>query len=294
MVTRIEIAVKPGQRDGRGEDVASTVRGFLGIPVGRVRTRDVYRIDAELGADEAARILHEFVRPDPADGRSGTPRGRPVRRRGDRRVQAGRHRPGGQERAGSPSRTRSGRTLGRRRRRLHLAPLYLLDGRRARRRPNGSPWELLANPVIQTVAIQTYARVAGLAARPVGPAGGRARATAGSRRSTSPGSDDDAGERSAAKRLLALSLAEMRAIRDHFAAAAGRPAPRRARVSAPPPTDVELECLAQTWSEHCKHKIFNATITYRRAGPARGGRSARCSRPTSAGHDGGGPVGPRA
>jgi phosphoribosylformylglycinamidine synthase II len=27
-------------------------------------------------------------------------------------------------------------------------------------------------------------------------------------------------------------------------------------------TDVELECLAQTWSEHCKHKIFNARVTY--------------------------------
>jgi phosphoribosylformylglycinamidine synthase len=25
---------------------------------------------------------------------------------------------------------------------------------------------------------------------------------------------------------------------------------------------VELECLAQTWSEHCKHKIFNARIQY--------------------------------
>ena len=27
-------------------------------------------------------------------------------------------------------------------------------------------------------------------------------------------------------------------------------------------TDVELECLAQTWSEHCKHKIFNSPIVY--------------------------------
>ena len=27
-------------------------------------------------------------------------------------------------------------------------------------------------------------------------------------------------------------------------------------------TDVELECLAQTWSEHCKHKIFNSRINY--------------------------------
>jgi len=28
------------------------------------------------------------------------------------------------------------------------------------------------------------------------------------------------------------------------------------------PTDVEMEVLAQTWSEHCKHKIFNSEITY--------------------------------
>ncbi|MBM3229109.1 phosphoribosylformylglycinamidine synthase, partial [Candidatus Parvarchaeota archaeon] len=28
------------------------------------------------------------------------------------------------------------------------------------------------------------------------------------------------------------------------------------------PTDAELECIAQTWSEHCKHKIFNAKIRY--------------------------------
>ena len=27
-------------------------------------------------------------------------------------------------------------------------------------------------------------------------------------------------------------------------------------------TDVELECLAQTWSEHCKHKTFNSAIEY--------------------------------
>jgi len=31
-------------------------------------------------------------------------------------------------------------------------------------------------------------------------------------------------------------------------------------------TDVELEALAQTWSEHCKHKIFNADILYEEDG----------------------------
>ena len=28
------------------------------------------------------------------------------------------------------------------------------------------------------------------------------------------------------------------------------------------PTDVELEVIAQTWSEHCKHRIFGATIEH--------------------------------
>ncbi len=32
------------------------------------------------------------------------------------------------------------------------------------------------------------------------------------------------------------------------------------------PTDVEIEMLAQTWSEHCKHKIFAATFDYQEEG----------------------------
>src|SRR6478672_9137506 len=28
------------------------------------------------------------------------------------------------------------------------------------------------------------------------------------------------------------------------------------------PTDVELEVIAQTWSEHCKHRIFGAQIEH--------------------------------
>jgi len=31
------------------------------------------------------------------------------------------------------------------------------------------------------------------------------------------------------------------------------------------PTDVEMEIIAQSWSEHCKHKIFSSEITYREA-----------------------------
>ena len=72
--------------------------------------------------------------------------------------------------------------------------------------------------------------------------------------------DDSGLELLSRKRLLALSLVEMRAIRDYFK----RPEVVRKRKESGlgAPTDVELEIFAQTWSEHCKHKIFGAKVRY--------------------------------
>jgi phosphoribosylformylglycinamidine synthase len=47
---------------------------------------------------------------------------------------------------------------------------------------------------------------------------------------------------------LALDVAQMHAIRDYF------------MTKGRNPTDVELESLAQTWSEHCKHTIFASAM----------------------------------
>ncbi len=55
------------------------------------------------------------------------------------------------------------------------------------------------------------------------------------------------------ERRLSLDLAEMQAIQAFY------------RAEEREPTDVELEMLAQTWSEHCVHKTFKALIEY--AGP---------------------------
>jgi phosphoribosylformylglycinamidine synthase len=49
---------------------------------------------------------------------------------------------------------------------------------------------------------------------------------------------------------LALSLAEMRTIQEHF------------RTQGRDPTDAELETLAQTWSEHCSHKTLKGKIDF--------------------------------
>ncbi len=63
------------------------------------------------------------------------------------------------------------------------------------------------------------------------------------------------------QRLLALSREEMKAVQAWFSAP-GAAASRQARGLPAGATDVELEMIAQTWSEHCKHKIFNATVRY--------------------------------
>ncbi len=49
---------------------------------------------------------------------------------------------------------------------------------------------------------------------------------------------------------LALSLAEMKAVQDHF------------RAQGRDPNDVELETIAQTWSEHCSHKTLKGAIDF--------------------------------
>ncbi len=54
---------------------------------------------------------------------------------------------------------------------------------------------------------------------------------------------------------LYLTLVEMQTIRDHF------------RELGRDPTDIELETVAQTWSEHCSHKTLAGRIDYRGPGP---------------------------
>ncbi len=61
--------------------------------------------------------------------------------------------------------------------------------------------------------------------------------------------------------VLALTLDEMQIIQAHYRDPAVLSA-RAAHGLGAKPTDVELECLAQTWSEHCKHKIFAGTVHY--------------------------------
>ncbi|RLS31008.1 MAG: phosphoribosylformylglycinamidine synthase subunit PurL [Planctomycetota bacterium] len=64
------------------------------------------------------------------------------------------------------------------------------------------------------------------------------------------GLDDAALARLSRERCLALTAAELSAVRDHFLSI-GRP-----------PFEIELETIAQTWSEHCCHKTLGSPIDH--------------------------------
>ncbi len=106
--------------------------------------------------------------------------------------------------------------------------------------------ELLANEVIQTYAIN----------RPVDPPFVPVQAADDTVEVIPLTEADDAAlEAISRERRLSLDLAEMRAIQEYY------------RREGREPTDVELEMLAQTWSEHCVHKTFKALIEYEERNP---------------------------
>ena len=72
--------------------------------------------------------------------------------------------------------------------------------------------------------------------------------------------DDNALEKLSEERLLALNLNEMKSLQKYFTSQETIAVRKKAGMGNA--TDVELEMIGQTWSEHCKHKIFSADIDY--------------------------------
>ena len=106
---------------------------------------------------------------------------------------------------------------------------------------------LLGNPLIEDVRIECY---------------DEHQAQKGSLVNTiSLAGSDEQLQHLSQDRCLALNLNELHTIRKYFTQEDLQQ--ERASQGLPVwPTDVEIECLAQTWSEHCKHKIFQARIHY--------------------------------
>jgi phosphoribosylformylglycinamidine synthase len=259
-VTRIEIGTRPGFTDSRGVSTARKIREHLGIQIAAVRTRDFYLVDPALPDADAARVADEFAGPVVRQGAVGRLDDGPF----DVVVSVG-YKPGVTDPVGKSARVciedLLGRPLGDDAH-VYSGRMYLLSGCDVATATTLAK-ALLANEVIERITVQSFADWKGSPPDLAAP-----RVVEHAPAAVEPVSLelDDAGLAKLSKdRLLALTLPEMQTIRDFFRQAASDPRRKGAGLGSQP-TDVELECLAQTWSEHCKHKIFNATVSYSEEG----------------------------
>ena len=258
MVHRIEIGCKPGVKDARGDGAAESIRTFLGLPVLSVRTRSVYKIHANLSPAEVERIREEFTDPvieRSAVGRLDAPPFHWLLTIG--------FRPGVTDNVGRTSKTAIEDILGRKlpdADAVYTETQYCLSAPELGRNDVlriGT--DLLANELIETIRVQSAAEWRNSQpdlSIPIIEGEPSLRV-----RTYDLQVSDAELLRISSEGILSLSIEEMHAIRDHFADPARLAERQRVGLDANP-TDAELEMIAQTWSEHCKHKIFNAVIDY--------------------------------
>jgi Phosphoribosylformylglycinamidine (FGAM) synthase, synthetase domain len=267
MAHRIEVTKRAGVPDAQGSRLLRQVRDLLEIPLEAAHVLSVYVLDAELDRETLERLGRE-VFADPVLEVAYVDRPAPIleQRRFDFVVEVG-FRPGVTDNEGRTAQEAVALVLGCSKDaapRVHTATQVRLAGAGlGQADAERIAQELLANALIHRVSVLDQERFEArggfeaVVPRVTGGQGADAVETVALPESL------EALEALSRARTLALSGQEMRAIRAHYLDAAVRQS--RARMGLPEwPTDVELEALAQTWSEHCKHKIFNADITLQR------------------------------
>jgi phosphoribosylformylglycinamidine synthase len=260
MVCRILAGLKDGVRDARGERVRREIRDHLGITLASVRTIDVYTVDAELSATEVeAAAQGPFC--DPVIQEVAV--NRALARDFDILIEVG-YRPGVTDNVGRTAKEAIQYLTGRpfaAGEGVYTSVQYLLKGDVDIAAVERIAAGFLANGLIQRWTIipaKEFDVVCGLP--PSVP-----KVDVGSHRIDVQVIDLDVSDielmQISKAGMLALTLEEMKIIQAHAADPVVQAARHQVGLGAKL-TDCELEALAQTWSEHCKHKIFAARIDY--------------------------------
>lgn len=260
MAHRIEVTTRAELVDPRGSSLVSRAREEFGIQIGQARVVDVYSIDLQL-TEEQLESLSREVLADPVAEISTI--GGPILRDWDYWIEVG-FRPGVTDNVGLTASevvadflnlpTGGERTV-------FTSTAYALKGGNlssvdVERLARG----MLANNLIEEVRIHNRQELeSGCVFDPRIP---RVKLPSSPPVQTYDLSVSNAElEGLSRSNTWALTLEEMRAIREYFQ----KPEIQKLRLERglpKDPTDVEMEVLAQTWSEHCKHKIFGSNVDY--------------------------------
>ncbi len=261
MLCRVVVGLKENVRDVLGEKIARKIKSELGMDVGGVRIVNVFTLEGvsqeqvDLAIERAALhdpVLHEISLS-------------PLARDFDWIIEVG-FRPGVTDNEGRTARETLGVTLGLSKKdleavKVYTSKQYLITANMDETGVQHVAKDLLANELIQRYEYKsagTWATDPGFEPKAARVTGQASDAVAVIPLSTM--SDAEMMDFSRAN-TLALSVREMHDIRAYYADPAVR-AEREGLGLVGDPTDAEIEVLAQTWSEHCKHKIFSAKIKY--------------------------------
>ncbi|HEY4744111.1 MAG TPA: phosphoribosylformylglycinamidine synthase subunit PurS, partial [Desulfuromonadaceae bacterium] len=271
MPSRIEAALKANVRDARGERIKREIEHFLHLAVSQVTTIDVYTVDAQLSPAELEQaaagpfsdpVIQTWSIDRPAPLSISPPEGEGKASGFDFAVEVG-FRPGVTDNVGRTAREAVEYLTGRpfaAGEGVYYSVQYLIAGALSVADVERITTGLLCNTLIQRYTILPVAEFVARRGFPayVPKVTGETRAEV---REIDLEVPDEALLRISKEGVLALTLEEMRIIQAHYRDP--KVLAERAAVGlGAKPTDVELECLAQTWSEHCKHKIFAGTVQY--------------------------------
>ena len=255
---RIEITPLQPSHDPRAKLLLDNIRSFLRFPVNEITTRDVYSIFANLSQEQLTAITQEIHNPIIYKSHIGESRNLKF----DWLIQIG-FRPGVTDNLASTAKVAINDVIGDKLTDEDLvfsSIEYLVSGSDLN---YGHIHQIansfLANELIQTISIFSYPECQknGI---PINKPEVNSQALTRVERIRLDGTDSELLKLSS-ERQLALSIEELISIRTYFKKMSSAE-DRKSLGLGSDPTDVELEVLAQTWSEHCKHKIFDAVIEY--------------------------------
>ncbi|MDT8420816.1 MAG: AIR synthase-related protein [Desulfuromonadales bacterium] len=259
MAWRIVVGLKDGVTDARGERVQREIREHLGIELDSVRTLDVYTVDACLSDAEIDAAAHGPFS-DPVIQQVAI--NQPLARDFDMLIEVG-FRPGVTDNVGRTAREaiqyQTGRAFAAGEG-VYTSTQYLLNGQLDKATAEKIASGFLANGLIQRWSILSRDELDPQVGVPVTVPKVSGDTIPRVTTINLNVSDEELLQISRAG-MLALNLEEMTRLQAHV----NDPNVQQIRAQmglGDELTDVELEALAQTWSEHCKHKIFSARIEY--------------------------------
>lgn len=262
MLARIQVGLKPAFRDSFGETTATSLKNDLGLAVDSVRTIKVFTVEADITDSQ---LLDAAQGPycDPVtQDYSLAPLALDWEYDFDWLIEVG-FRPGVTDNEGRTAASALELMLGRKLERsegVYTSTQFLIRGNLSKADAETIAKKALANELIQRFTIINQAdfiKEGGLkpyAAKVVDE-------TKAVTNQIDLNVSDQELIRISKDGILALTLDEMIFIRSYLA----QPEiieQRKAYGLDSKVSDVELEALAQTWSEHCKHKIFAGNIEY--------------------------------